>query len=127
MAKVIITKETRKRLLLAASSGKSIAALDFMLTRGDREFQAELVKVAKEANNEVFFESLDRFLAEKKKEYDKLGSVPHAKPPLKLSPNYNPTGMGFQEFLETKGLYYYPPQFVRFVSGGAFESNRRRH
>jgi hypothetical protein len=128
MAKVIITKETRTRLLSAASSGEAIASLDFMLTRGDRDFQAELVRVAKQAKNELFLQSLDRFLAQQNKEYTKqFGSNPDVKASLKLSPKYNPTGMGFQEFLETKGLYYYPQQFVRFVSGGAFESNRRRH
>lgn len=124
MAKVIITKETRKRLLSAASDGKPIAALDFLLTRGDRDFQAELLEVATQAKNEFFFESLDRFLAEQQQKYSKHFTSQHQ---VKLSPKYNPTGMGFQEFLEANGLYYYRPQFVRFVSGGQFESNRRRH
>ena len=99
-----------------------------MLTCWDREFQAELVSAAKWANNERFFENLGQFLTGQEQEYSKhCKSLPKAKPTLKLSPNYNPIGMGFQDFLETKGLYYYPQQFVRFFSGGAFESQRRRH
>ena len=136
MAKVIITKETRERLLSAASSGKRIAALDFILTRGDRDFQTELVATAKRVKNQLFFDSLDRFLIDQERKYaEQLNSrtkvivppKPQSSVFLKYSFNYKPTGMGFREFLETQGYIYYPQQYVRFVSGGAFESNRRRH
>jgi len=121
MAHLIITKETKERLLLAISSGPPISALDLILTCWNREFQAELLQAAKQANNSHFFEGLNRLLARQEEHYTK------PKQELKISPKYNPTGMGFQEFLESKGLYYYEQQFVKFVPGGAVESNRRRH
>jgi hypothetical protein len=128
MANVIITKETRKRLLAAASSGQSISVLDFLLTRGDRDFQAELVAVATQAKNELFFQSLSQFLATQQKKYSKRpAKQPKPKPQMRLSPKFSPTGMSFQEFLEANGLYYCKPEYVHFVSGGQFESNRRRH
>ena len=123
MAHVIITKETRKRLLLAASSGQSVAALEFILTRWDSEFQAELIGVAENAKNTLFFQGLDRFLAGQKRDYrrsahslpkpkkttSKRKLTPKPKTTPMLSPNYDPAGIGFREFLEQRGLYY-PPQ-----------------
>ena len=46
-------------------------------------------------------------------------------PRCERSPNYNPTGVSFIDFLKERGLC--PPTFIRFLSGGAIESNRRRH
>ncbi len=130
MTQVIITRKTRKRLLLAASSGQPISPADFGLTWWNSELQEELARVAKLANNVRFFESRENFLANLK-----LPSKP--KPPsqirkriqrqVKLSPEYNPTGMTCQEFLEKKGLCKPPRKTIRFVSGGAVDSNRRRH
>ena len=55
-------------------------------------------------------------------------------PNLKItpSPKNNSPGISFVEYLNQNGLYFLPkytyrPPFIRFVSGGAVDSNRRRH
>jgi hypothetical protein len=199
MAQIIITKETKAKLLSAAAYGQPISPLLFILTRGDRAFQAELVRAAEHARNGSFFQSLKDFLTEQEREYLRLDAAlrrpiaaqarkrnrfkkrlrlpaldskrrivvgrwkpkgtrkripPPARPPGQQPslgdqvppspvppkqpgcpsppppPKRSPSGIGFKEYLERRGLYYEPKYrsiFVRFVSGGAFESNRRRH
>lgn len=157
MAKIVISRETKTKLLTAAANGQTVEPLMFLFTRSDRDFQAELVRTAEDAKNTAFLESLREFIAEQEREYWQLYGIAAeqqslkdaAQPkrqsradrrkqqrqqpaPLKItrSPNYNPTGISFVEFLKQRGLYYpptYRPPFAHFVSGGAVNSNRRRH
>jgi hypothetical protein len=179
MAKIVISHETRARLLTAAASGQRIDPWMFQFTRCDQEFQAELVRTAETAKNALFFQGLQEFIAEQEREYWRLyglaveqqarkdpaqlkagqensglqslgtgrhperkrqkrsdrrkqqGGQPIAMPlRIKRSPNYNPTGMSFAEFLKQKGIHFsptYKPPFVHFVPGGAVNSNRRKH
>ena len=81
MAQVIITRSTKTKLLAAAASGERMESWMFRFTRRDRDFQAQLVRVAEEAKNARFFESLREFMADQEREYRRLyGRISEADP-----------------------------------------------
>ena len=120
MSEVIISPETKTRLLLAVSDGRPIPVSDILLTSGDRDFQMHLITVATQAKNKHFFASLKELLADQQQKHNEW----RVSRPL---PEGYPQGLGFKKFLEMHGFFYFRPQYFRIVSREDIERTRQPH
>jgi len=64
MARITVTRETKRELLAAATSGQGIEPWMFQFIKCDAEFQAELFRTAESVQNWRFLESLSEFRAQ---------------------------------------------------------------
>jgi hypothetical protein len=67
MARIAVTRETKTKLLAAATSGQSIEIWMFQFIGCDPEFQAELFRTAESFQNWRFLESLSEFRAQQRR------------------------------------------------------------
>jgi len=67
MAQVIVSRETKAKLLQHAGGGQAIESWMFTFIRYDAQFQAELFQTAETANNWQFLLGLSDFRAQQKK------------------------------------------------------------
>lgn len=145
-------REFQAALVRAAEDAKNVGFFDSLhefIAEQEREFivqqkieywRLRSIAAEQEARNEAASAELSRQQARQWLKRKRIARAKQRsqqrqqpKPPqmkIKRSLNYNPTGMTFEQFLKQRGLYYspsYKPPFARFVSGGAVDSNRRRH
>jgi hypothetical protein len=82
MARITVTRETKKELLEAATSGQGIELWMFQFIRCDPEFQAVLFRTAESVQNWRFLENLSEFRAQQRRA---------ALPPVVRPPKPQPT------------------------------------
>ena len=67
MARITVTRETKKKLLAAATSGQSIEIWMFPFIGSDHDFHAELFRTAESVQNWRFLESFSEYRAHQRR------------------------------------------------------------